>query len=283
MRLLHASDPGGRTRYDAVRRLTWLAVLGALLGVGSPAFADRIDDLAKSLKEDPSYKVRVQAGLVLGKLKDPRAIPALSQALRDPDATVRGTAASALGQIGNPAARDALEGAAQDVDGFVRSQAQKALAMLGGATTTKPPVGNKNARFYLSIGFQTVGKAGPEYAQVIREALAKELQKLPDVTLTVGSGEPSAAVLSQHKLQGFVVDGTIQRLAATMAGGQVQIDCDLKAFVATYPAKSIKMMTTEGASLQVSTSERESAKKDCIQAAAEAIRDDVGKYLRTVQ
>jgi hypothetical protein len=53
--------------------------------------------------------------------------------------------------------------------------------------------------------------------------------------------------------------------------------------VATYPGKSIKMMTTEGASLQASTSERESAKRDCIQAAAEAIRDDVDKYLKTVQ
>ncbi len=255
--------------------------LGLVLGA-TPAFADRMDDLVKSLSSDPSYKVRVQAALVLGKLKDARAIPALSQALRDQDATVRGTAASALGQIGNAAARDALEGAAQDVDGFVRGQAQKALAMLGTGTTTKPPTG-KGARFYMAIGFQTVGKAGPEYATVIREALAKELQKLPDVTLTVGTGDPTAATLSQHKLQGFVVDGTIQRLTATMAGGQAQIDCDLKAFVATYPAKSIKMMTTEGASLQVGANERESAKKDCIQAAAEAIKDDVGKYLKTVQ
>ncbi len=117
----------------------------------------------------------------------------------------------------------------------------------------------------------------------MRDALAKELQKLPEVTLSVGSGEPTAAVLSQRKLQGFLVDGTIQRLTAQLAGGGAQIDCDLKAFVATYPGKSIKMMTTEGASLQAGASERESAKRECIQAAAEAIREDVGKYLKTVQ
>ena len=154
--------------------------------------------------------------------------------------------------------------------------------MLGGGSNTKPP-SSKGARFYLAIGFQSVGKAGPEFSQIIRAALAKELQKLPEVTLMAGNGDPSAQVLSQRNLQGFIVDGTIQRLSSTMAGGQAQIDCDLKAFVATYPAKSLKMMTTEGASLQVGAGERESAKKDCIEAAAEAIRDDVGKYLKTVQ
>jgi hypothetical protein len=239
-----------------------------------------LDDLGKAL-QDPSYKVRVQAALVLGKLKDPRAVPALRLALRDENATVRGTAAASLGLIGDSSARDALEGAAQDVDPFVKGQAQKALAMLGGGS--RPGPGPKNAKFYLAIGFSAGGKAGPEAAQMVRDALARELQKLPGVTLNVGGGEPSAAVLSQKKLQGFMVDGTIQRLTATLSGGGSQIDCDLKAFVATYPGKSIKMMTTEGASLQAGASERESAKRDCINAAAEAIRDDVDKYLKTVE
>jgi len=257
------------------------AVLGALAG---PASADRVDDLTKSLLQDSSYKVRVQAALVLGKLKDRRAVTALSEALRrDENPTVRGTVAASLGQIADPAARDALEGAAQDADGFVRSQAVKALTMLASTGPKPTPSGRAGARFYLAIGFQSGGKAGPEGAQLVREALAKELQKLSDVTLSVGSGEPSAAALSQRKLQGFIVDGTIQRLTATLGGGGVQIDCDLKAYVATFPGKSIKMMTTEGASLQAGASERESGKRDCIQAAAEAIREDVEKYLKTVQ
>jgi len=253
------------------------------LGVASEARADRIDDLTRSLLQDSSYKVRVQAALVLGKLKDKRAIPALSQALRDENATVRGTAAASLGLIGDPSARDALEGAAQDVDGFVKGQAQKALGMLGGGSRPGPGHSHGGAKYYLAIGFASGGKAGPEAAQMVRDALARELQKLPQVTLSIGPGEPSAAALQQRKLQGFMVDGTIQRLSATMSGGGAQIDCDLKAFVATYPGKSIKMMTTEGASLQAGASERESAKRDCINAAAEAIREDVQKYLKTVE
>src|SRR5688572_2253992 len=267
-------------------RLRIPCLLMALFACGllvSAARADRIDDLTRSLLQDSSYKVRVQAALVLGKLKDRRAVPALSQALRDENATVRGTAAASLGQIGDPSARDALEGAAQDVDGFVKGQAQKALGLLGSAVARPSAPSSKGAKFYIAVGFNSGGKAGAEAAQMVREALVKELQKLPDVTLSVGSGEPSAALLSQRKLQGFIVDGTIQRLSAQLAGGGAQIDCDLKAFVATYPAKSIKMMTTEGASLQAGASERESGKRDCIQAAAEAIREDVGKYLKTVQ
>jgi len=262
-------------------RVAALFVLCAWCFQATPAFADRIDDLTRSLLQDSSYKVRVQAALVLGKLKDRRAVPALSQALRDENATVRGTAAASLGLLGDPSARGALEGAAQDVDGFVKAQAQKALAML--SSGPRPGPGPKTgAKFYLAIGFQSGGKAGSEAAQMVRDALARELQKLPGVTLNIGA-DPSASALSQRKLQGFLVDGTIQRLSATLAGGGSQIDCDLKAFVATYPGKSIKMMTTEGASLQAGASERESAKRDCINAAAEAIREDVDKYLKTVE
>jgi hypothetical protein len=106
------------------------------------------------------------------------------------------------------------------------------------------------------------------------------------VTLSVGGGgEPSAQALQQKHLEGLLVDGTIQRLSSSPAGGAAQIDCDLKAFVASYPGKSIKMMTTEGASLQAGSGagEGESAKRDCLSAAVEAVRDDVGKYLKTLQ
>ena len=43
------------------------------------------------------------------------------------------------------------------------------------------------------------------------------------------------------------------------------------------------MMTQEGASLQIGSgaSEEMSGKRDCLVAAVEAVRDDVGKFLRT--
>jgi HEAT repeats len=270
-------------------RVLWAAVLAAVLVLApGPAGADKLDDLTRALMQDPSYKVRVQAALVLGTLNDRRAVPALMQALRDENESVRGVAASSLGKLGDRAAASALSQVASgDASEFVRSQARKALDQFANAGTPEisAPV-RGGAKFYLAVGFQgSGGRGGPQYNQLVRETLAKELAKLPAVTLSVGGGAPSAQVLSSKHLRGFIIDGTIERLSSSRQGGVQQIDCDLKAYVATYPDKSIKMMTTEGASLQGGggPSEEQSAKRDCLSAAVEAVREDVGKFLRTVE
>jgi hypothetical protein len=265
-------------------RLRLICAIVVALAIAAPvsARADKIDELTRALMQDPSYKVRVQAALVLGKLNDRRAVPALMQALRDENESVRGVAATSLGRLGDRQAAGALQVAAtSDSSEFVRGQARKALEIVasGGSIGTPPP--RAGARFYLAVGFQG-SKPGN---QLVREQLTRELQKLPNVTLSVGGGSPSASQLSSSHLQGFVVDGNIQRLSASNQGGQAQVDCDLKAFVATYPDKAIKMMTTEGASLSTGSGpgEAESAKRDCLAAAVEAVREDVGKYLRTLE
>lgn len=262
-------------------------VAALLLLTAVRASADKIDDLTRTLMQDPSYKVRVQAALVLGKLGDRRAVPALIQGLRDENETVRGVAATSLGRIGDKSAANALMTAAtSDASEFVRSQAKKALELVaGGGGAVATPAPKAGARFYVAIDFSNSGKGGAEYGRLVREALAKELQKLPTVTLSVGGGAPSKSVLASKHLSGFVVDGTIQRLSTTPSGGSQTIDCDLKAFVATFPDRSIKMMTQEGASLQTGSgpSEEMSGKRDCLVAAIEAVRDDVDKFLRTQQ
>jgi hypothetical protein len=236
-----------------------LCVAVVLLLWALPVHADKIQDLCKALTQDPSYKVRVQAALVLGKLADRRAIDSLKLALKDENESVRGVAATSLGRLGDPAAVSALTEATRDSSEFVRSQAKKALDSIahGGG-------GDHGGHVSISVGFTGRGPG----LDILRAALGRELGKLPNVTIEAGSGKRS-----------FIVDGQIQRLSA--GGGQV--DCDVKAFVATYPEKSIKMLTTEGASLQASGAETENAKRECLNAAAEAVRDDVSKFLRTLQ
>ena len=268
-----------------IRALT----VALLLLMAGRASADKIDELTRALMQDSSYKVRVQAALVLGKLNDKRAVPALIQALHDENETVRGVAATSLGRIGDKSSSNALMVAStSDASEFVRSQAKKALELVaggGGAIVVTPP--KAGARFYVAIGFQSGSKVSPEYLRLIRDSLAKELQKVSSVTLTVSgsSGEPSRSLLASRHLTGFIVDGSIQRLSTTPAGGQQTIDCDLKAFIATFPDRSIKAMTQEGASLQTGSgaSEAESGKRDCLAAAADAVKDDVDKFLRTQQ
>jgi hypothetical protein len=270
------------------RRLRALVVALLILVLGGRADADKIDDLTRALMQDSSYKVRVQAALILGKLGDKRAVPALVQALRDENETVRGVAATSLGRLGDRNSASALMIAtSNDPSEFVRAQAKHALELVanggGGNTSLQAAPPKSGAKFYVAVDFSAGSKAGAEWGRLVREGLQRELQKLPTVTLSLPGGTPSASMLASKHLQGFVVDGNIQRLSATPSGGQVQIDCDLKALVATYPERSIRMMTTEGASLQTGTNpnDQNGGKRDCINAAIEAVRDDVSKFLQT--
>jgi hypothetical protein len=118
------------------------------------ADADKIDDLTRALMQDASYKVRVQAALILGKLDDKRAIPALIQALHDENETVRGVAATSLGRLADKSAANALmQTSTNDSSDFVRAQAKKALELLagggGGPSTTPEP--RAGARFYVAV------------------------------------------------------------------------------------------------------------------------------------
>ena len=72
---------------------------------------------------------RKDAAKKLGKLEDPRAVPALVGALRsDPEEDVREEAAEALGRIGDPSALSALRWAARrDREDDVRKEARKAI------------------------------------------------------------------------------------------------------------------------------------------------------------
>jgi hypothetical protein len=263
----------GRPRRTPRTSALLIAALAFFVASERGAQADKIEDLCRSLTQDPSYKVRVQAALVLGKLADKRAIDSLKIALRDENESVRGVAATSLARMGDRSVISALQEATRDPSEFVRQQAQKALASIGagGGSSTPSPNAGGGGKIVLAVGFQG-GKASGPWNEVVRNAIAKELGKLPDVTVSI-SGDTGG------KKDAFIVDGSIQRLSS--GGGQV--DCDLKAFVATYPAKSIKMMTSAGASLSAGPSEVDGAKRDCLAAAAEAVRDDVGKYLRTLR
>jgi hypothetical protein len=270
-----------------IRLMRVLVAALLVVALTGRASADKIDDLTRALMQDSSYKVRVQAALVLGKLGDKRAVPALIQGLRDENETVRGVAATSLGRLGDKSSAAALMAAStNDASDFVRAQAKKALELVanGGGITAITSAPNPGARFYVAIDFSAAAKVGPEWSRLMKEGLSRELQKLPTVTLAVtGSGSPSQSLLASRHLTGFILDGNIQKLSASPGGGQMQIDCDVKAFVATYPDKAIRMMTTEGASLQtgMSQSDQTGGKRDCLNAAIEAIRDDVAKFLAT--
>ena len=69
---------------------------------------EAIPALTEYLANDESANVRAWSALILGRIGDAQAVPALTAALSDPDAGTRDRAVSALGQIGEAEAEDAF-------------------------------------------------------------------------------------------------------------------------------------------------------------------------------
>jgi len=206
---------------------------------------DRVDELVRVLLHDPSYKVRLQAAVVLGKIHDKRAVPGLMQALGDAYYGVRGMAAQALGEIGDDSARDALEHVSHDPHDFVRAQARAALRML---EAVPPPdsIQSRNSvtgqKIFLTVGKMgdKTGRAPPELRERMRMIVLAQLQGTPYVTM---QGPAS-------KARGFIVDGAIKDIFVRTLHDYVEASCEVELVISTYPAHSIVMMTTGGASVQ---------------------------------
>lgn len=245
--------------------------LALLLLLARPARADKVDDLVTALRSDESYKVRVQAALVLGKLKDKRALRPLMQALKDENPTVRAVAAQSLGALGDASALPSLRAAAEaDESDFVKREADAALKKLklaaGGTRASSEAVA---ARFFLAVGPLARGtrKVDKEAVELFRSALLRELGKTPGVTLDPGGDKGRTS---------YWVDGNIVRLSVQ---GQ-EVSCDVKVLLASWPSKAIIMWTDGGATVQGSGTAAE-GKKDCLEAASQSVRENIQTFLKS--
>ena len=100
----------------------------AIQSLGNAQEPRAVAALSRALREDKDAQVRRSAAWALGNIEDARGVPALSEALRkDDDVEVRRQAAWALGNIEDAAAVDALGDAMKDADREVRAQAVWAM------------------------------------------------------------------------------------------------------------------------------------------------------------
>lgn len=265
--------PSRATRAWLLAQLFLLVVL-----VGAVRAADKIEDLSRVLLEDPSYKLRVQAALLLGKLGDSRGASALEKALFDTHKTVRAMAAQSLGKLGAMGAAPALQVIAQrERDPFVKSHLQKALAAL--ALRREPPV-PVAVKIVLTLGSFTGGvrTADGSLIDVFRSALRRELGKLASVAIAAdGASDKSAP---RGGPAAFLIDGSVTRMDAGMLGDSVEISCDVKVMVARWPTKSVVLWMSAGASVHGGSRDRDKqiARRDCLEASAGQLGEDLGKF-----
>ena len=265
------------------------AVICVLLSLGATvapprwvAHAGKLEELTRMLLGDDSYKVRVQAAQLLGKLGDPAASAPLIKALNDSNKTVRWMAAQALARLAAPAAAPALKALlARERDASVRSQAQKALAALGDSGGTRTSAGAGTGRIFLTFGSFSGGNGGADAGslEVLRSALRRELGKLPSVTFESGGTKPSGP----DRQVGFLIDGNVSRLENGLVGGAMEINCDVKVMVARWPSRSIILWTNAGAAVQGGSRPQDiaAARRDCLEASAGQLGEDLSKFLQS--
>ncbi len=133
---LHSPGMGSNQRLAMSLSVAALAAQPAFAESGGRLSVDQFSLLAERLHESRSFKVRLQAALLLGVAGGPDAEPLLVTAMqRDKDAPVRAAAALALGETQDERAFEPLVAALGDDDTFFRAQVEKGLAELAQSTS----------------------------------------------------------------------------------------------------------------------------------------------------
>jgi hypothetical protein len=257
------------------RPLITVAVVVAVLLAATPARADRVDELCRTLTSDSSWRVRLQATVVLGKLRDKRSIPSLLRSLSDENETVRGLSAQVLGEIGDATLVGALERAHRsDSSSFVRNRAGEALQKL------RPDAGGHGAAANRALHVE-VGGIGmkaehgtPEMTTRLREYIIRELSRTPGLTL---EGKP---------LSGFLIDSSITNVSRRLTDQWVEITCEVSFVVGRLPSRAMVMMTSGGATVQAPRRglrpESEKALQfDALEGAVQGAHENLLAFLKT--
>jgi len=252
-----------------------VAVLLYIALAAAPARADRIDDLCRTLTNDSSWRVRLQAVVVLGKLRDPRSVPSLLRALGDDNETVRGLSAQVLGDIGAQSAVIALDRARRsDSSLFVRNKANEAIGKLQPAEAHHGGASSSRALHVEVGGVGAKAHASPELTQRLREYIIRELSRTPGLTL---EGKP---------LSGFLIDSSITNVSSRLTPQWVEVTCEVSFVVGRLPSRAMVMMTSGGATVQaprmgMRPDKEKALQFDALEGAVQGAHENLLAFLKT--
>lgn len=256
-----------------------IATVFAVLIAAQVCWGGKVEDLSKALLTDPSFKVRVQAALLLGKLGEKAGTDALIKALDDENKSVRAVAAQSLGKLGDAPAAAALKALlARERDSFVSTQIKIALSALEDQEV-------KDRNIFVTLGPFTGGVKAADSAllALLQSSLQQSLKKLPK--LTFAPDAPASRERGRTSHVGFLIDGNVARLeeVSSGSGGSAETNCEIKIMVARWPSRSVILWTSAGAAVQGGRREADklNARRDCIEASAGQLGDSLLEFFRS--
>ncbi len=219
---------------------------------GRPVRGGSLERLTDKLLRHKSYKVRLQAAAVLGRLGDPRALGALGLCVRfDESYLVRAMCVTAVGKIGVPEGRKIALAASKDRHPFVRKAAARALSRLadfglprGRRNWARPP--RRHARMFVLLGTMNGrrGRVGKAYRHFMREAFWEKLARFRRLDLATLPDKPPVGYIKKYRLRGYRLDATVVRLRVRRRHRQVLVSVRVRLALSEYPRGKIVMMTT---------------------------------------
>jgi hypothetical protein len=226
----------------SVVAIVLLLALGPHPRARAEVSAARLQRLVELLG-DRELKVRLQAALAIGQLRDRRAVPSLIGALRDGHPLVRAMVAHALGLIGDSRAVVPLGERLKDRDGLVRKRARLALEEI--RKQELKPVRSPGARVVLlrvgGMGDRT--RRGGALLPELRRLWVSNIQKSPGLRLADGgAARPGSKV--------YEVNSSITELSQRSHGAVTETTCNISVVLGDGRG-AIVMMTSGGATVQV--------------------------------
>ncbi len=233
----------------ALRVVVAFLVCGALSAHGSPAHAQsaRASFLLQMLRSNPEARVRTNAALRLGELRETATVaPLLTVLNAERDATVQATIIATLASIGDASALPAVQALTRSSSRDVAAQARRAVTLLEAAarrqptnttgTATPTPTSTATPVVLIAAGRVNLQSGVTATLQpTVQRALESALDARGEVVRHSGTSSQATSTMRTRRLRGaHQFDVNVQSVTQQANGVRVAVSI----VVSTYPGRA---------------------------------------------
>ena len=239
-----------------------------------------IEERLVAALSDPSFKVRLQAAILIGKKQLTTAASALRDALQDPQDAVQAAAAMALGKLAYQPARPDLCPLLAHLNPLVSQAAEKALVLLDQARGPVKALIN-------TVPASQSATVSPRLSRSLDRILRESISGQPTLVFSAGedtvlAGDKLVAHLKMRKLRGYQLQPRISALTMTPRGHNILFICKVSIIVASLDKIRMEFSASGEASAEMAdptADERENLVNTLLNAATGAALDQIVEYV----